>query len=362
MTSSEKVGDDSSSRKAGSKEHKSGSSKKNSSTTKSSKSSTNSGSSQMDKTLSEIRTQLEMLSKGMLHLTPIVTELKTAYDYAMEDQREEVSATNATLCDGTDNDNNYSDGEIPEFDLPPAKRQKTCDDAIQNGGHVDNPDLVEVSQDGGAHGPSIVMSEEQDLSSMSNKKQSFGPEINSNLAQSVQDLLEHGMDPVVKKAKCEAILPPKNCTRLDVVRANDGIFNNLGKEIKTNDVLWQKVQRPIIKGVTIMVQMKDMLMNGKQSEIDRNKVSTLLNDAIALVTDGSHELDLRRRSLLKDQLKPEYRSLASESSPVTELLFGEELEKSVDEAKKSNKIVATVAVGRKRFHDNSQLFHSHPRF
>ena len=152
----------------------------------------------------------------------------------------------------------YSDGEIPEFDLPPAKRQKTCDDAIQNGGHVDNPDLVEVSQDGGAHGPSIVVSEEQDLSSMSNKKQSFGPEINSNLAQSVQDLLEHGMDPVVKKAKCEAILPPKNCTRLDVVRVNDGIFNNLGKEIKTNDVLWQKVQRPIIKGVTIMVQMKDI--------------------------------------------------------------------------------------------------------
>ena len=73
VTSSEKDGDDSSSREAGSKDHKSGSSKKTSSTTKSSKSSTNSGSSQMDKTLSEIRTQLETLSKGMLHLTPIVT-------------------------------------------------------------------------------------------------------------------------------------------------------------------------------------------------------------------------------------------------------------------------------------------------
>ena len=115
----------------------------------------------------------------------------------------------------------------------------------------------------------------------------------------------------------------------DVVRVNDGIFIKLGKEIKTNDVLWQKVQRPIIKGVTVVVQTKDMLINRKQSEIDRNKVSTLLNDAIALVTDGSHELDLRRRSLLKDQLKPEYRSLASESSPMTELSFGE-LEKSVD--------------------------------
>ena len=116
----------------------------------------------------------------------------------------------------------------------------------------------------------------------------------------------------------------------DVVRVNDGIFIKLGKEIKTNDVIWQKVQRPIIKGVTVMVQTKDMLINRKQSEIDRNKVSTLLYDAIALVTDGSHELDLRRRSLLKDQLKPVYIGLASESSPMTELSFGEELEKSVD--------------------------------
>ena len=78
-----------------------------------------------------------------------------------------------------------------------------------------NPDLVKVSQDGGARGPSIIMSssEKQDSRSMSNKKQSFGPEINKYLAQSVQDLLEHGMDPVVQNAKCDAILPPKNCTR-----------------------------------------------------------------------------------------------------------------------------------------------------
>ena len=61
------------------------------------------------KTLSEIRTQLETLSKGLLHLTPIVTELKTAYDYVKEDQRGEVSAANV---------------------------KKTCDDAILNGGHV----------------------------------------------------------------------------------------------------------------------------------------------------------------------------------------------------------------------------------
>ena len=157
------------------------------------------------------------------------------------------------------------------------------------------------------------------------------------------------MDPVVKKAKCDAILPPKNCTRLDVVRVNDGIFNNLGKEIKTNDVLGQKVQRPIIKGVTIMVQIKDMLMNGKQSEIDRNKVSTLLNDAIALVKDGSHELDLRRRSVLKDQLKPEYRSLASEFSPVTELLFGEELENQLTRLRNLTKLLQPLPLAGRDF-------------
>ena len=156
-----------------------------------------------------------------------------------------------TLCDRPDNDKNYSDGKIPDFDLPPAKRQKTCDDAIKNGGHVCfvNPDLVEVSQDGGAYGSSIIMSgsEKQDLRSMSNKKQSFGPEINKYLAHSVQDLLEHGMDPVVQKAKCDAILPPKNCTR----RSKESMMEYL--------LNWVKRLRPMM---FYCRKFKDQLLKG----------------------------------------------------------------------------------------------------
>ena len=210
----------------------------------------------------------------------------------------------------TSQDYDLSDGEIHEE--PPSKRSR-----------IDT------------NGPTDVNNGLDSLAKLANKPQLDGPEIDKGLADGVKDLLELGMEQTVKNDKLEKIMRPSNCKRLDVVRINQGVFNNLSKNAKTDDVLLQKIQKPILKGLTVLVNLKNDLATSKVKTSD---LGSVLDDAIALIADGSHELDLRRRSLLKDQLKPEFRALASETIPVTELLFGDDLEKTVDDMKKSNKV------------------------
>ena len=60
--------------------------------------------------------------------------------------------------------------------------------------------------------------------------------------------------------------------------------------------------------------------------------------AIALIADSSHELDLRRRNLFTTGLKQEFKSVCSDNAPVTNLLFGEELSQQIKDIKETNKI------------------------
>ena len=56
----------------------------------------------------------------------------------------------------------------------------------------------------------------------------------------------------------------------------------------------------------------------------------ILSDTISLLSDASHEIDFRRRTLFKGDMKTEYRLLCSAHNPVENgLLFGTELGKSV---------------------------------
>ena len=52
-------------------------------------------------------------------------------------------------------------------------------------------------------------------------------------------------------------------------------------------------------------------------------IMTTLSDSISSLSDASHEIDLRRRTLFRLDMKTEYRLLCSDQNPVENgLLFG----------------------------------------
>ena len=108
---------------------------------------------------------------------------------------------------------------------------------------------------------------------------------------------------------------------------NSKIFNNAKKEARAQDLLLQKVQKPLIAALNELVSHTDKFIKFQKEEggelPSMNDTMQVLVKATALIADSLNELDLRRRQNFKPGLKPEYKSLSSDNAPVTTLLFGE---------------------------------------
>ena len=73
-----------------------------------------------------------------------------------------------------------------------------------------------------------------------------------------------------------------------------------------------------------------------------------LSDSISSLSDASHEVDFRRRTLFRSDMKTEYRLLCSDIKTVEDgLLFGTELGKSVKDLSEASKVTSEVTLKQK---------------
>ena len=99
---------------------------------------------------------------------------------------------------------------------------------------------------------------------------------------------------------------PGNCNRLEAVRVNPEIFNSVRKEVKSEDVMLQKAQKPLLKDITAVTRILDDFMKvekGNKPLPSTESVMKILSDSISLLSDASHETDIRRRTLFKGDIK-----------------------------------------------------------
>ena len=122
----------------------------------------------------------------------------------------------------------------------------------------------------------------------------------------------------------------------------------------------QKAQKPLLKGITAVTRILDDYMKaekGNKPAPSTAAVMKTLSDSISLLSDASHEIDLRRRTLFKGDMKTEYRLLCSVQNPVEDgLLFGTELGKSVKDLSEASKVTSKVTLKQKRPHSSGHTF------
>ena len=181
--------------------------------------------------------------------------------------------------------------------------------------------------------------------------------LDSELSQLVKELLSKGMNREARDDLIDKFPTPSNCNRLDIVRVNPEIFNSVREEIKTDDVMLQKAQKPLLKGIAAVARILDYYMKaekGKKPLPTSESVMKTLSDSISLLSDASHKIDFRRRTLFKGDIRTEYRLLCRDQNPVEEeLLFGTELGKSVKDLTEASK-VTKVTMKQKRPHASGQ--------
>ena len=130
---------------------------------------------------------------------------------------------------------------------------------------------------------------------------------------------------------------PENCNTLSETKVNQGVWNNLDAFAMSTDLKFQKVQKPLVKGIVIIVTEVNKLMGNSGPQNVDDTVGSL-KDGVLLLANANLELNCRRRELMRPQINANYRHLCIPSNPVTSLSFGDDLPMAVKDISDTNRL------------------------
>ena len=130
---------------------------------------------------------------------------------------------------------------------------------------------------------------------------------------------------------------PQNCEALNVIKVKDEIFKTVRKETRKKDIVLQRIETDMSKGLSALTNVFDKITDPTASET--------LCDAISLFSNALHDTNVFRRSAFKPDFKKEYAGLCAESKPIKDTLFkevSEEAKAIAETSKITNKITKKV--------------------
>ena len=131
----------------------------------------------------------------------------------------------------------------------------------------------------------------------------------------------------------ETYLHPDNCRYLISPKINKQIWQQLRQETRNSDSAFQKAQGILMTGLYAILQI------GRN---DKGIPMGHLIHAVVLLMSANRELNLKRRDLLRPDFNKEYVALCNPSTPMSTFLFGDDLNKEVEELTKLNKLSGKV--------------------
>ena len=157
--------------------------------------------------------------------------------------------------------------------------------------------------------------------------------LNTSLAKLVNGLIDEKV-PKEKLAHLqEKYLRPDNCTYLISPKINKQIWQQLRQETRNSDSAFQKAQGLLMTGLYAILQL---------CQNEQGVPKDHLIHAVVLLMSANRELNLKRRDLLRPDLNKQYGALCNPSTPMSTFLFGDDLNKEVEELTKSNKLSGKV--------------------
>ena len=167
-----------------------------------------------------------------------------------------------------------------------------------------------------------------------NPEKATGPPISEKLAELTNGLLKEGLSKDQISTINQKYLKPKNCPFLEAPKVNSLLWNQLKQEPKNLDTSLQKGQGFLMSALYAMITVCNDLA---QNHNDVKSLTTLTH-ALVLGLSANRQVNLARRDLLRPHLNKPYQSLCNPSTPITSYLFGDDLNKQVDDLTKANKI------------------------
>ena len=197
--------------------------------------------------------------------------------------------------------------------------------------------------------------------------------VSEKLANVVNKSWLHKLSDDQLKAKVEKYHRPANCGKVVVPKVNEEIWSKLPRTARGKDLKFSRLQTNLTKVGHIAVKSTDALLELK-AKVDStfagkfNELVVMTTDAIALLGHASFELSQLRREDIMPHLHKDYGDLCSANMPVTEHLFGDELQTQLTHIRATNKISNTTSpsnhsrrnYGSQHFGQNGPKQHNRP--
>lgn len=176
-----------------------------------------------------------------------------------------------------------------------------------------------------------------DLIQFFDQEEKVGKPVHDKLAEVVNSALRTKVPAEKEKSLLEAVHRPKNCNALVVPKVNPEIWGKLKRSTRAVDLDLQRIQSLLHKGLVPIIQLMDNLQ-GKDAPNMR-----LAGEAFRLAAVASYQLSQRRRESVAPDLSSQFRPLCSSSTPITALLFGDDLAKTVKDLSETQQVGAKVS-------------------
>jgi len=183
----------------------------------------------------------------------------------------------------------------------------------------------------------------EELSKLYESEGKVSDPINAKLASLVDKMVKTSLSEGKIKEKHDKYNRPENCENLINTRVNPEIWSKVRSNTRSRDLKMRKLETSLLKRMIPIVKMSDKLLELKSnsksaSESDVSEFLELSFDSLALMGHYINEVNIRRRELIKPDLNDEFKQLCGSHMPVTKLVFGDDLPKSVKEISETNKV------------------------
>lgn len=119
---------------------------------------------------------------------------------------------------------------------------------------------------------------------------------------------------------------PSNCEKLAPPLVNAEIWNDMPKRAQTYDKSFRDIQSLIATGILPIIKLASLLKPQIKSNVE---AKTMIADALTLFGQAQYNLSLRRRYMIRPQLKKKYSNLCNINTPITTSLFGDDVQKEI---------------------------------
>ncbi|KAJ8049762.1 hypothetical protein HOLleu_02656 [Holothuria leucospilota] len=144
------------------------------------------------------------------------------------------------------------------------------------------------------------------------------------------------------KAKYKKYPCPENVGTLKPTRVNQLVWDKIRPATRSRDLKLQRVQQLIMKGIIALGKGAHLVLNFPG--LDKGVVHEFF-DAVAFMAQGSMELNLTRRELIKPDLSRDFQNLCSNAVPISSELFGDDITKYVKDITESSKMSWKIVRG-----------------